>query len=405
MAISFSTVETTQWIGQVIGKPTQLCGKDGRVVLVNIDWRIYQLSEGENLGLEVDMTGIAPSNQLDLIRSVYIDNIGSPTTIYVFFPDTQFTAICPPYSYGWFPVVTFNRRAIIYGVGFTTSSIPLTNVFFTNIYVPLGVRELGPELNVTPALATFLGTAFNGTSQTNYTFNAFDIGTAFPSRRIVVAVQGGAIATGFGLPSATLTSVTLGGNPMTSIVQTTGFTSGWSGFEGTDMASEHRLALFIIAEPAGVTANIGVNWSAARGYTRISAWSIEGIITDNVASFASISQGSFSSGTGLRPPRTNQAVNNTLNAPARSCLIGAGMSFAMDKNATIVPVGAMSLTGLAQDAVDFNSITGAVNRYSAFGMLAAHTNNIVVAQPSYPIDMLADNTNVAALVSAAFQPS
>lgn len=158
MAIDFSGIALTQWIGQVSGLPTIICGTNGRAVPVDIDWTIYGAPVGGSIGLTLDLTGINVVNELNQCVSVYIDNIGNNTPIYVLFPDTLFVAPCAANSAVWMPVATNGRRVIIYSVGQSVKGYGQTKLQFTNVFVPYSAQSVGLS---TVANAVYVGTSLS----------------------------------------------------------------------------------------------------------------------------------------------------------------------------------------------------------------------------------------------------
>ena len=414
MAIDFTGVETTEWIGQVVGQPTTLCGKEGRYVLININWNLYELSDGDSVGLKIDMDGIAPANQLDLIRSVYIDNIASPTAMYVYFPDTGFTAVAAPYSSVWAPVITKDKTAIIYGIGFTSSSIPLTNVFFTNIFVPYSVQTLGPETNIDPASATYLGTDSTqlaaDTTQAQFTFNAFPIGTAFAARRVAIAVHGGRIDNG--ATDSIISSATIGGVAATQInsVAATGiwFTGGGG---GVTRQFAHRLSLLIAAVPTGVTATVVINWANARNFTRICGWSIEGIITDAQLDEITNGTGSYNTGLSQGPAPGVRSVSGQLATASRGCVISCFAAATVSQGVGIPGYPSEpTISGVSKDETpglqnQISGGTGASDSGASLLTNPAALNNIVTAVPAYNVGGNWSSANTGLMCAASFQPS
>lgn len=395
MALNFTTVETTQWIGQVNGLPTKLCGKDGRVVAVPINWNIYGVGTGDNLGLQVDMTGIAPSNQLDLIRSVYIDNIGSPTAMYVYFPDTGFTAVAAPYSAVWQPVITNARQATIYGIGFLSDNIPLTNIFFTNIFVPYSVQTLGPELNVSPAVALYTGDAVSNQAQNvtlaQFTFAAVPIGVADAARRVVVAVTGGLSTLGAGAADAVVASLSVGG-VAASLLERVSLIGVFDiqSIGDTFWSNSQQLELWIADVPLGATGAIVVNWSVARNSCRVMAWSLNGIISSSAYGSAGGSAGSLTGTTGPGGP-TGGNVNlpGSISVGPRGCIIAAYVGINCRLNSTVYPDEPTITGGTKSVAAGLQSLsiggTGGTQLRTAVLSNPADTNNTPATSPAYAL--------------------
>jgi len=110
--------------------------------------------------------------------------------------------------------------------------------------------------NVTSSKAlNYIGAVSNTTGATTYTFTAANIGTATSDRVIVVGVMLNSST------NRTVSSVTLGGNAMTSIV-------------GTNSAS--NTALFRISVASGTTADIVVTGSGASNGCYVVVYSLTG---------------------------------------------------------------------------------------------------------------------------------
>jgi hypothetical protein len=109
--------------------------------------------------------------------------------------------------------------------------------------------------NIATRALNYIGAVSNTTGATSYTFNTTNIGTATSDRVVVVGVMLNSSA------ARTVSSVTLGGNAMTSIV-------------GTSSAS--NAALFRISVAAGTTANIVVTGSGTSNGCYVVVYSLTG---------------------------------------------------------------------------------------------------------------------------------
>lgn len=185
--IDFSAVPVTNYQGQAIGLPTTLCGINGRAAQFFINYALYDVNLGDNLGINVDVTGIAPAIQIDVIRSVYIDNLSNPNDVFVYFGDTKFTAPCARYTAAWVPVVTNLRTATIYGINF--ENVPKLAVTFTNIFVPYATQQLLGSNGVFPAKLSYVGSQQGGFG-TSIVFSAVPLGTPALQRRLIFAASG-----------------------------------------------------------------------------------------------------------------------------------------------------------------------------------------------------------------------
>lgn len=140
MARTFFNIPTQPYVGVLYKKPVALCDptrKISNMVPVDIDWNVYGASSNKpNIGITLNM--VAQNNVPSLlaaIMSVYIDNTNSNVPIFVYFPDTQFTAVCGPNTSQFIPVITGATSAIIFALGMATGSIPYTKIFFFDTIV------------------------------------------------------------------------------------------------------------------------------------------------------------------------------------------------------------------------------------------------------------------------------
>lgn len=139
MSIDFGGIPTFNYKGTPYARPMQVGPAGKYVVPLTFNWITYGASDNfQNIAVNIDLSGSTtqqPRQLLDQIKSVYIDNSGNPVPIYVFFPDTQFTAVAQPYSAGWYPVFTNFFKVLVVGLGFTTAQPAQTRVFLTNTVV------------------------------------------------------------------------------------------------------------------------------------------------------------------------------------------------------------------------------------------------------------------------------
>lgn len=134
MAIDFTTIQTKQWVGSIIGLPTALCGVGGRAVGIEIDWQDYGFGFGSSVGVKVDLEGINVTTELNRITSVFIDNFANPAPVYILFPDTLFASGAPAFSGGWVPCLTNGLKSVLYGMSFSVLGYGLTRFHFTNVW-------------------------------------------------------------------------------------------------------------------------------------------------------------------------------------------------------------------------------------------------------------------------------
>lgn len=115
-----------------IGDCTKMIKAPGTVA-VPINWADYGGAVGASCLIEVDLSILGPANPLDKIRSVYIDNTFSDQDVFVYFPDTQFTMICPANSVVMAPAWTNGLKAQLFASGFLNFTVPSTTFHFSNV--------------------------------------------------------------------------------------------------------------------------------------------------------------------------------------------------------------------------------------------------------------------------------
>lgn len=354
MAVDFTNIETTNWIGQVNGLPTTLCGQSGRTVSVNIDWRLYQVGPGESLGVSVDMTGIAPSNQLDLIRSVYIDNLDSDNDIYVWFPDTGFTAPCKKNSAAWVPVVTNVRQATIYGLEFANTTLPKVLVIFTNIMVQYSSQEIEPTTQANTiqvaqsAAMAGVAPAQNGTFQ--FVFPGVSLGETFFGRQLAIAAAGSI------------------GSPCT------GYTVSVTGIE-VDIGSGYTAATLIgTAMPTNLVSNVN----------RFGIYSNDNAVSANIRVTLTYTNNCGSGGAGLQAIIAVYSINGAADAipeaTAEATLLAPGsITINVPQNGCVIASQAFRNGTANMGNVNPDGRIGAMqnghNNFGSVGLLITTANN------------------------------
>lgn len=138
MSRNFLAFPIAQYIGTPFSVPNNMCVVKGKAVALFIDWLSYGASSVINkVGVSVNLAiGQTPTKLLERISSVYIDNTNSNVPVYVFFPDTRFTAVAAPNCVGWYPVFTNGFECFILGDGFVTGQIPSCTVFLSDQFIP-----------------------------------------------------------------------------------------------------------------------------------------------------------------------------------------------------------------------------------------------------------------------------
>jgi hypothetical protein len=173
MSRSFLGFGQTQYIGQPYTRPIKLGPINGVAVPLLFQWISYGASSGvPNINVLVDLSQ-APCKALDQIRSVYIDNLGSPVPVYVYFPDTFYTITAKANSEGWYPAFTNAKQIWVVGEGFLTGNIPQTTITLSNFPLPPNVNT---ELDQALALWLASPVITRGTSIYNTAFGTPALG-------------------------------------------------------------------------------------------------------------------------------------------------------------------------------------------------------------------------------------
>lgn len=139
MSISLAGLAAKNYIGTIYSVPMQIAGKSGRAVPLYFDWISYGAgNKNQNIVAAINL-GSSRSNQaapvFDLIRSIYIDNLGSAVPLFVQFDDTGFTVTAQPYSDGWYPVFTNGFAFHIAAFGFTDTNVSQARMYVSNVPV------------------------------------------------------------------------------------------------------------------------------------------------------------------------------------------------------------------------------------------------------------------------------
>lgn len=148
----------------------------GKIIPLLFQWLAYGASTATpNINVLVDIDN-ATTKSFDQIRSIYIDNLGSPNPVYVYFPDTQYTISAKANSEGWYPAYTNARKIWVIGEGFLTGEIPQTLISLTNIPLPPNVNT---EFDQAAALYLASPLIARGTSIYNTDFGTPSLGDQF----------------------------------------------------------------------------------------------------------------------------------------------------------------------------------------------------------------------------------
>ncbi len=383
MSLNFRGVKTDNLIGQVVAKPATLClpiGQDPKSVQVNIDWLNYGVGDAKpDFGIVVNLQGISPALALVAVKSVYIDNLGSQVPIYVFFPDTGFTAAMPPLSAGWIPVITNQLKAAIYGIGFTDTNIPLTIVHFCNFPREQSIITVADTANVDPVDISFIGASIQSPNATTATFSATPIGDAGTGRRLLLAVAYS--SQNLAVTNTVLTSMTVGGTPATLL-------------SNTSSGVPNNCSLGLFALDAGTTATIVCNFNNAVGRIALGVFDMYNNLSDTPEQVAV--NGASWAGSGL------MTITGNVTLPKR----GGVVSVSCAETSLEVP-----------DTVAFVGYSGvAVDNSSAYSFVATRTGarafghyNSPIAQEPYSISASYSQSRTQGvgsgkMVSAVFSP-
>lgn len=135
---TFSGILIRPYLGVPYMVPTAMCGRDVKVVPIVIDWSAYNVSSSlSSMGIAVSFVGAgATASLIPRLAMVYIDNTSSNVPVYIRFSDSGQVIVAQPYSAGWYPCLTATFTATIYGVGFVTGQIPITQFLFSDTFVP-----------------------------------------------------------------------------------------------------------------------------------------------------------------------------------------------------------------------------------------------------------------------------
>lgn len=158
---SFLGFGQVEYIGQPQPFPIKLGGIAGKHIPLLFQWLSYGASTSQpNINVLVDVdTGLCKS--FDQIRSVYIDNLGSPNPVYVFFPDSNYCISAKANSEGWYPALTNAKKVWVVGEGFLTGQIPQTAISLSNLP---SIPAVNTEIDQSASLFLASPTIARGTS-------------------------------------------------------------------------------------------------------------------------------------------------------------------------------------------------------------------------------------------------
>lgn len=225
MSQSFASFNVQPYIGAPFGQPIRLCDTamaqhgGSKIVRIDVPWSIYGASPlNQDIGVMVNLQSQASvQTALDAIRSIYIDNTFSPVPVFVQFPDTLYTVVCPPYACVMSPVFSQLQQFGIYAMGFALGQAPTTSVFLSNVdrqgfYVPTEIGGATPTNPISLALVDTYDTNYTG----NFTIPSVNFGPADADRNIVLA-----ISNYWENSAVNISSITIGGIAATQEVNVT----------------------------------------------------------------------------------------------------------------------------------------------------------------------------------------
>jgi hypothetical protein len=122
MSRDFSNVPLQNYRGIIPASQALFGG--GHAVPLLFNWNQYSLnlSATYNAGVTVNLQAGNPAPLINNLRSLFIDNAGSQSTIYVLFPDTGYSIGQESLTAGWYPVFTNVKTFNVYVAGVDTTN-------------------------------------------------------------------------------------------------------------------------------------------------------------------------------------------------------------------------------------------------------------------------------------------
>lgn len=144
MAQNFAGIPTQNYIGaffrlpvrQTQGRPSPPNLFPPSVVPAKFNWLVYWTAAGgpESVGVNCNLQAQSQSGAImDRIAAVKIDNTGSVSPVYIYFPDTGDVVACPPNATVVENVFTNSLTCVVYAKELQANFIPSTNVWFYNL--------------------------------------------------------------------------------------------------------------------------------------------------------------------------------------------------------------------------------------------------------------------------------
>lgn len=355
MAPNLSNFLNNNYVGTPYGQPIAigvkpiLASQKSSVVRIDIPWYTYGASSAQQ---QISVSGnLFQQNQqvssLDYIRSVFIDNSYVDVPVYVQFPDTLHTIICPPQSQAMHPAFTYQQQFTVFGDGFKDGDTSTTSLFFSNIdrqgyYVPASIGGSANTIIVEK-------TDFKTGNLTTGTTIPVSIGDPDTDRTIVVTVS-----------SISRVNGLTGSNYITGINMGTGNkkeASAPSGFSYGSMGGFYsgETAIYSCPVPTGTTVNlvVAVNNSLYACTYALTVYSVR-----NISNPAAIAVATATFGTG----QGNGALTSNIAAQNNGAVIVAA-SGAANANRAFVGVSqidAQFLSNASGDSMYYNSAMGLI---------------------------------------------
>jgi hypothetical protein len=166
MTISVAGIPTKPFASNsqnTVGKPLSLCRPNTmppRIISFKIDWSVY----GFNVGVTINLVGLGPSQQLDMIKGIAIDNAGCANNVMAVFSDSNFTVPCEAYSVITQKALTAQLNLVVYNL--TANASGVTTVYLSN-------TDLGELVSSQNPFAVIQG-AITGTGTVTDTFATGD---------------------------------------------------------------------------------------------------------------------------------------------------------------------------------------------------------------------------------------
>lgn len=193
MTVSLLGVPFAVYNRQLFSTPFARYNQSGSLVAAQIDWSQYI---GANSSFVVQAIFGASANVPNgfLPLSCYVNNLGSQVPIYVYFPDTGYEIVAPANSEGWYPVISNAAIAWVAGFNFVSGQLPLTTVFFTDLFVPPYVNVATPQ-SLQEGLAS---PAVGGNSPQLLSIAVDFVGQSYVNGHLAISGGGGSGASAYG---------------------------------------------------------------------------------------------------------------------------------------------------------------------------------------------------------------